>query len=147
MALNSHVNKITAAANGRQATGWRIYASNAYSSIKKRNDSWQKRCSNGGKNWWGWCDGNCGGVNHIGSIETTLKGCGTAKLNFGNCYDTDCNVNAYIDGKIIDTASKETPHKVVTFEFKEGSKLKISNARAACMMIFNNFEVISCSLC
>ena len=116
----------------------------------------QEYCSNGDTNWWGWCDRNCGGDKNIGSIETTLKGCGTAKLDFGNCdyppdYRRDCNVNAYIDGKIIGTASKNILHKVVTFGFKEGSKLKITEGEAPghanCAMIFNNFEVISCSLC
>ena len=116
-------------------------------------------CSNGDTNWWGWCGGEAFRKNHWFwgeqtvdcSIETTLKGCGTAKLDFGNCYTIDCNVNAYIDGKRIGTASKETPHKVVTFKFKEGSKLKITEGEAPgstfCMMMFNNFEVISCSLC
>ena len=94
--------------------------------------------------------GSCGGETGIGSIETTLKGCGTAKLDFGNCYDADCNVYAYIDGKRIATAPKNTPHKLVIFNFKEGSKLKITegeNGSIHCVMVFNSFEVISYSLC
>ena len=131
-AINSHVNKITSATNGKQATGWKIYASTAYSSKKKRssnpNEYWQKKCSNGGKNWWGWCDGlDCGaGKHNLGKIETTLKGCGTARLDFGNCNDLQCQVDVYVDGRRISTANKNTPHKVVQFDFKNGSKLKIT---------------------
>ena len=151
MALNSHVNKITAATNGRKATGWRIYASTAYSSIKKHsnnnNEFWQKRCSNGGKNWWGWCVGNCGtGRYGLGRIETTLKGCGTARLDFGNCYTSTCVVNVYVDGRRISTANRNTPHKVVQFNYDNGSKLKIT-AFHGCMMTFNSFKVISCRKC
>ena len=148
--LNSHVNQITAAKNGNEATGWKINASAAYSSTKKRSNHgyWQKRCSNGDKNWWGWCDGNCGtGTNGLAIIETTLKGCGTARLDFGNCYTYQCQVSVHVDGKIISTAYQNTPHKVVQFDFQEGSELKITEGPNFCMMSFNSFEVISCKEC
>ena len=151
-AINSHVNKITSATNGNQATGWKIYANHAFSSKKKYSydNYWGKKCSNGGKNWWGWCSGNCGGgKSKLGKIETTLKGCGTARLDFGNCYPNQCQVDVYVDGRRISTANKNTPHKVVQFDFKNGSKLKITEGAdsKSCFMAFNSFKVISCRKC
>ena len=150
--MNSHVNGITAARNGKYATGWKIYANSAYSRVKKygsSGSSWQKRCSNGDKNWFGWCDGYCGAGYNVGKIETTLKGCGTARLDFGNCYTSYCQVYVYIDGKKIASANMNTPHKVVYFNFKNGSKLRITegNDGRSCMMTFNSFKVISCRKC
>ena len=139
---NSHVNKIKSARNGNQAVGWKINTSEAYSSNPKRSDSWPM-CLNEVSNWFGYCDGECGGRDHIGSIETTLRNCGTATLDFGNCYN-----NCKVDGKLISTALQNTPQKLVTFNFKDGSKLKITegeNGNNACIMMFNNFEIISCS--
>ena len=165
---NSHVNKIKSARNGNQAVGWKINTSEAYSSNPKRSDSWPM-CLNEVSNWFGYCDGNCGGRDHIGSIETTLRNCGTATLDFGNCYKkffyfagkiekekyyipnvSNCKVHVYIDGKLISTALQNTPQKLVTFNFTDGSKLKITEGESgntSCMMMFNNFEIISCSSC
>lgn len=171
---NSHVNKIKFARNGNQAVGWKINTSEAYISPKQMAHTSSDfeisdMCSNGVSNWFGWCDGNCGGRDNIGSIETTLRNCGTATLDFGNCYKkffyfagkyekkkyyipnvSNCKVHVYIDGKLISTALQNTPQKLVTFNFKDGSKLKITDGESgnnACIMMFNNFEIISCSSC
>ena len=157
------MNKITAATNGTKwaratkAAGWKIHANYAHSSLHQiSRGNGDYTCSNGGTNWFGSCDHFCN-PRDVGSIETTLKGCGTATLDFGNCNSYACNVHAYIDGKRIATArsewrSGEVLHKKVTFDFKDGSKLKITEGEEQssggdwrCMIIFNNFNVTSCN--
>ena len=149
--MNTHVNKIREATNGRQAKGWKIYANSAYTTKHYRNnDNGYSKCSRD-DNWWGWCDGNCGsGRSGMGAIETRLKGCGTAWLNFGNCNSSECQVNVYIDGKKIATAYRNTHQKRAFFNFKNGSKLRITEGeggQTSCMMMFNELKVISCRKC
>ena len=73
--------------------------------------------------WYGW--GNSGAV---GKISTVLKESGRAKLDFGNCWiepNTDDAVIVYLNDKEISSASKETPSKIIEFDFKDGDVLKL----------------------
>ena len=82
-------------------------------------------------------------VGRSGDISTTLHGCGHAKLNVGNCYDSsNYKVQVYIDGTLIGEVPKETNSKIFEFAFKEGSVLKINTGGG--ILKFNNFEVTDC---
>ena len=70
------------------------------------------------------------------------------KLDYGNCYEQG-EVRVYLDGNQIDVAYPHTPNKIVEFEFKEGSKLKITEGEDGdnCMMKFSSFSIINCIHC
>ena len=136
-------------ATNRNVKGWTIHISGGLFQMDTGN-KYYRTCGNNGMDWYGYCDGyNCGSnKRNLGSIETTLSGCGTAKLDYGNCYEHG-EVRVYLDGNQIDVAYPHTPNKIVEFEFKEGSKLKITEGEDGdnCMMKFSSFNVINCIHC
>ena len=81
-------------------------------------------------------------VGRSGDISTTLHGCGHAKLDIGNCDSGSFKVKVYIDGRVIGEVPGGVNGKIFTFEFKEGSDLKIHSGNG--IVKFNNFEVIDC---
>ena len=91
------------------------------------------------------------GVKKIGySWKWVGDGSTAAGLNFGNCNSSECQVNVYIDGKKIATANRNTHQKRAKFNFKNGSKLRITEGeggQTSCMMMFNELKVISCRKC
>ena len=81
---------------------------------------------------------------HCAEISTRLYGCGHAKVDIGNCWDSPLhNTQIYIDGKSIGNVAGNTRSKVFNFAFKDGSVLKIIPRGG--ILRFNNFEVIDCN--
>ena len=78
-----------------------------------------------------------------GTISTTLKGCGLAKVNVGNCFG-DGFILVYLDEVKIGEVPKTSNYEF-TFNYKEGSVLKIDST--GWIARFSNFEVIHCSPC
>ena len=80
---------------------------------------------------------------HGGTISITLKGCGNAKINVGNCWSGQLwngVVSVYVDEvKIGDVES----YFEFTFSYVEGSVLKIDSNGFP--VRFSNFEVTDCS--
>ena len=96
------------------------------------------QCGNG-QFWFGF-----GSWTLVGSIETQLKGCGYAILDFGNCHKKDSWVYAYLNDEKMAQAGKNTQSMEVGFYFKEGSFLKLIESQAAAIIKFNKFDVINC---
>ena len=97
-----------------------------------------KQCGNG-QFWFGF-----GSWTLVGSIETQLKGCGYAILDFGNCFGMDSWVYVYLNDEKLAQAGKNTQSMEVGFYFKEGSVLKLIESQAAAIIKFNRFDVIHC---
>ena len=72
-----------------------------------------------GTNWFGWS-----GHAVVGTVSATLQGNGEATLDFGNCWDTG-EVNVYLNHNQVASAQKNTPSKIVSFNFHDGDKLKL----------------------
>ena len=73
--------------------------------------------------FWGW-----GSSNIKGTAKAILKGSGTAKLDFGNCYSRD-NVNVYLNDILLETATSFTSLSV-TFAYSDGDVLTINEGNA-----------------
>ena len=98
---------------------------------------------------WGSCrdDNSWYGSNKygIGSINTKLRGCGVAKLDFGECSDwrgTFTQVD--LNGKEIDRATIGQLSKTIEFNFKDGDILELKEGNIFSAIRFNSFTVISC---
>ena len=90
--------------------------------------------------WYG-----LGKAGAVGTISTVLRENGRAKLDFGNCWiepNTDDAVIVYLNDKEIASASKETPSKIIEFDFKDGDVLKLEEVNN--VIIFNDFEILYC---
>ena len=59
-----------------------------------------------------------------GTLSTTLKGFGTVKLNYGNCYKSGQD-KVYLNDQLIDIAKPNTRSKTKYFNYTDGSILKI----------------------
>ena len=81
----------------------------------------------------------------IGSIKTKLKGCGTAQLNFGNCF-TKGITQVTLDEKIIGTASAETISKMIEFDFEDGAILELQELHTG-IIVFNDLTITQCKSC
>ena len=106
--------------------------------------------------WFGWCskNRNCGSGKgkNVGSIVTYLKGCGKAKLDVGKCTKTKHNeaINVYLDDNIVGTVPANNFRKVIEFNFKDGSKLEITEGehhRHRGTLVLYSLDVTSCSSC
>ena len=91
-------------------------------------------------NWHGWT-----GNDAIGSIKTKLKGCGTAKLNFGNCYIKGIT-QVTLDDKLIDEASSNTISKIIEFDFEDGAILELRELYTG-IIVFNDLTITKCKYC
>ena len=89
--------------------------------------------------WYGWKKGYPSGF-----ISTILSGDAQGRLNFGNCW-TSGIVQAYLNGKVIGYANRNTPTKVIRFNYHNGSKLELQDAYGNAVIQFNKFEVVKCS--
>ena len=90
--------------------------------------------------WYGF-----GRAGEVGTISTVLRENGRAKLDFGNCWiepNTDDAVIVYLNDKEISSASKETPSKIIEFDFKDGDVLKLEEVNN--VIIFNDIEILYC---
>ena len=97
------------------------------------------KCSAG--NWYGWTN-----FKPEGSISTTLKGNGRARLFFGNCWDgrkpwDKGYVKAYLDGSQMKYAS-HGKHVSHMFNYKNGSKLEIREINGGIIQ-FNKFQTLA----
>ena len=91
-------------------------------------------------NWHGWI-----GNDDIGSIKTKLKGCGTAQLNFGNCYERGIT-QVTLDQKLIGTAFNNTISKIIEFDFEDGAILELQELNTG-IIVFNNLAITKCKSC
>ena len=128
--VNSHVNDLKKYSTTKNAPGWTINVK--YVKSKMFNGAYWRGCD-GDNSWFGW-GGN-------GYIETTLHGCGRARLDFGNC--AQCKVSVQLCGKTIATHCFAS--KTIEFDFKEGDVLRLSHCTSKGGIIkFNSFKVIHC---
>ena len=95
-----------------------------------------KECGNG-KKWFGFV----GSEDDVGLINTTLSGCGTATLEFGNCYD-EGRIVAYKNGKEIGVADG-LENKTIAFEFFDGDSIEIRLYNWG-IILLNNFVQDPC---
>ena len=133
VSLNAHVNGLRGTTT-KNVPGWNLDNVNKGSVINENLGSCRE-----GNSWYGWfcCDGR-------GSINTTLRGCGVAKLDFGQCwgesgYSTQVNLN----GKEIGRATGLQLSKTIEFNFKDGDILELKEGNYG-IIRFNSFSVISC---
>ena len=91
-------------------------------------------------NWHGWT-----GNDDIGSIKTRLKGCGTAQLNFGNCYEKGIT-QVTLDGEIIGTAPSNAKNKIIQFDFEDGAILELQELNTG-IIVFNDLTITKCKYC
>ena len=89
------------------------------------------KCGNG-KKWFGFSY-----KNNVGTINTTLSGCGKATLNFGNCGHGG-SVVFYKNSKILGIANT-FENKNIAFEFFDGDLIEIQDHDSGSIMLFNNF--------
>ena len=104
-----------------ESNGWVFHGKKGCGTGKWYEDSnGQKVCGPG--SWY--CSGSA-----IGSISTTLRGSGSATLDFGNCYTKGKVVvllnGQEINGKGKSTANANVKSKNITFKFIPGDELKI----------------------
>ena len=90
-----------------------------------------------GKYWYGYGNGET-----VGSIKTTLNGCGKAILDYGNCY-IGGRVDVNLNGVRIDYAWSNTPSKIVEFSYTDGSILEISEPSSSIIQ-FNKLSTFQC---
>ena len=128
---NDHLNNLLESTATNSAEGWTINCNEGVW------NSPSDKCSN----WYGYIPND-----DVGSISTTFKGSGRARLDFGNCYKNG-RVKAYLDGKMIGKgAGKYTFSKVVEFNFQHGSILEINEQNTATIQ-FNSLKIISFNGC
>jgi len=130
---NSHLNNLKGSFT-KYVTGWEINVEyNPLNSFYKQN------CMRD-NNWHGWI-----GNDDIGSIKTKLKGCGTAQLNFGNCYERGIT-QVTLDEKVIGTAFPHTISKIIEFYFEDGAILELQELNTG-IIVFNDLTITKCKSC
>lgn len=104
-------------------------------------DEYYYNCRDG-NSWYGFL--NIGGK---GSINTTLRGCGVAKLDFGQCSiygDPGDSTHVNLNGNEIGRAINLQPSKTIEFNFKDGDILELKEGSDFSAIRFNSFTIISC---
>ena len=135
---NSHVNNLIGAKTETEnVTGWDLTEVHCCDQSIKEGNGYMNDCGNG-NDWFGFKS-----EDSIGSIKTKLKGCGTGRLEYGNCY-SDGFVRVVLDGIEIDTAVAGEK-KEIMFDFNNGSELKLYETYA--IIHFIKFEVLNCKEC
>ena len=128
---NAHVNSLRGTTT-KNVPGWNLINVEGGSVV---NASYW-RCHDG-NSWYGFrYDGG------ICSIDTTLRRCGVAKLDFGQCCLFDCSTQVNLNGKEIGRATQ--PSESIEFNFKDGDILELKEGRGNSAIRFNSFTVISC---
>ena len=95
-----------------------------------------KQCGNG-KKWFGFMVYD----NEVGSINTTLSGCGNTTLDFGNCNE-DGIVVAYKNGKELGHVFGLN-NMIIAFEFFDGDSIEIRGYYLG-RILLNNFVQDPC---
>ena len=137
---NEHVNNILNFGSGDSVPDWTLNCEGR--GKPGQTHSSYPKCVN----WWCWNDGNGG----IGVISTVLKGKGRGVLDYGLCYSISHGgssssriVKVFLNGKLISSAVDGETSKVISFDFSDGSILKIQEESYSVFQ-FNNFTVITC---
>ena len=134
VSVNAHVNSLRGTTT-KNVPGWNL---DNVDQGSVKNDTW-KHCGNS-YDWYGYLSGR-----RRGSINTTLRGCGVAKLDFGECAGnlarefTQVNLN----GKEIGRATGLQLSKTIEFNFKDGDILELKEGNGYGVIRFNSFTVIS----
>ena len=130
---NSHLNNLKGSA-AKYVSDWEIDVE-----YYPKDSDYKENCMTD-TNWHGWIGGN-----EIGYIKTKLKGCGTAQLDFGNCYKNGIT-QVILDGKIIGKAPRNTKSKIIEFDFEDGAILALQELHTG-IIVFNDLTVIKCKAC
>ena len=104
-----------------------------------QNSAYKENCTMA-NNWHGYIPNDA-----IGSIKTKLKGCGTAQLNFGNCFQKGIT-QVTLDGEIIGTAPSNAKNKIIEFDFKDGAFLELQELNTG-IIVFNDLTITKCKSC
>ena len=136
MEANCNVNKIKGTSS-KSVPGWSITMLPLLGTSGSQNILYYDMCrdlggSTNANEFW------AGG--HGGTISITLKGCGNAKINVGNCW-TEGVVSVYVDEVKIGDVDQQS-NSEFTFSYVEGSVLKIDSNNM--LLRFSNFEVTDC---
>ena len=89
-------------------------------------------------NWFGWSKGSA-----VGTVSTTLRGNGSATLDFGNCWNGG-KVKVYLNDQVVASAQKMTYSKTVAFNFQDGDVLKLRDEGDGARIVINQIT-FSCS--
>ena len=121
--------------SSRAPSGWKFtgFTDTVHNHVKYH------RCSRYKKNWFGWCGGHCSGT-----IKTTLRKCGKARLKFGNCAKRGYVV-AKLNGRQVGRANAYQS-KTIVFAFKDGDILELSDIGIS-IIEFDDLNTISCNKC
>lgn len=98
--------------------------------------------------------GNCGGATNwfgmskgalVGTLTSpTLQGCGTATVEFGNCWNAG-SVNLYLNGEHIDTAETDGalggPTQLKSFSFQDGDYIQLKDEGSNSAIRFKSFSI------
>ena len=106
--------------------------------------------------WYGFCNHSKAPNHCSGTIKTTLRMCGKARLTFGNCNVQDY-VLAKLNGKEIGRANPyccngakapTSPYqsKTIIFDFKDGDILELTDTGVS-IIVLDELNIISCSTC
>ena len=113
-----------------------LYDYHVWGSKQDLNGMILNQCGNG-KKWFGFMDSE----NDVGLINTTLSGCGKAKLDFGNCFEYGGRVVAYKNSKELGMANA-LENKIIAFEFFDGDLIEIRGRGS--IILLNNFVQDPC---
>ena len=89
---------------------------------------------------------------NVASIQTTLKGCGKARLDYGNCFHCfSCDSSNYdyvhvrLNGVEISRAANNNQElsKTIEFDFTDGNTVELYEDGLSAIK-FNGLSVISC---
>jgi len=132
---NEHVNQLLQSTTAT-TPGWEINVEKGKWTNKQDVEA---AC---GPQWYGWSSNS-----DVGSISTTLyKSSKCGKLDFGNCWNSDGTVRAYLAGKLIGEAGPNTPNLIIEFAIPEDSLLEIKDEGLSSVIKFTNFEMVDCSV-
>lgn len=92
-------------------------------------------------NWYGWSHGAA-----VGTLTSPpLKGSGTAKIQFGNCWDAG-RVKLYLNDQLIDSASPNLPTgpatRLMNFSFVNGDVVKLKDEDGNAVVNLKSFTVV-----
>ena len=134
VSLNAHVNRLRGTTT-KNVPGWNLDNVDSGSVI---NENWGS-CRDD-NSWYGFLTGG-----RRGSINTTLRGCGVAKLDFGECGPySGSSTQVHLNGKEISRATGDQLSKTIEFNFKDGEILELKEGDCCNAIRFNSFTVISC---
>lgn len=92
------------------------------------------RCG-GGANWYGYSEGDA-----VGTLSAVLRGDGIGTLVFGNCYNAG-KAKVYLNNTLIDAAPPNTRERIITFNFTDGTTLKVKDEEGNAVVEINSFAV------